>query len=293
MTDYREVLRKVAKEERDIRQREFLAPYTKETKSVVVRLPNGMLYRFKVSGGKGSGIGRFRPTDAASAIFIQDASFEESRIYLEALPSLHVILAANTQYGWIAYPMNKESAKRKFGLDGTIAVRNVSDAMRFDVVTVRYDGQSFWYDEPFAGSDPTKSDSLRNLFDRQCRDQVADLKGLTPEDKSAFYLSCDIWNEFRKTTTEERIRELLESGGANMGSFVVRGENIEVMWKSSSGGNYISLVDKTTFDVVSAGICLNGTDSLYHLKDLPGVIREGEQKDLIVPTVRNRGNRGS
>jgi len=112
------------------------------------------------------------------------------------------------------------------------------------------------------------------------------LKGLTPEEKRAFDMALSSWRVFQRQTTEGQIKELLALGGADLDRYVIRGNQIEITWQAKSGSYYKSRIDKATMDVVSAGICLNDEDKKFHLKDLPGVIREGEEEGVIYITDR-------
>lgn len=283
---------KIAAKEKEFRSREFIAPYTPSLKEAVVSMV-GMLYKFKIYGYSGSGIGKFQPVDASNAKWIEDAEYEEQRKYFNALPRLYLTLCFQTEEGWVSYPFKMETAKSKFGLTGETVVLNVSDCQRFDVVTARFDGVRFWYDEIFSGSDPVKADELRQLFEKRISNKrkeidLENIKGLSLEDKNAFSLASFSWDLFVKNSTESAIQELLENGGATLGSYIMRGTNIEIKWASISGEKYISVVNKETLDVVSAGICLSGEDEKFHLKDLPFLIEGGEKRGLIHRTHTHR-----
>lgn len=286
----RDLLTKMVAREREVRSREFLAPYTEQSKHAIVKI-DGMNYRFRIVGFQGSGFGVFQPVDPTCARFVRTAEFNQTYDYLQILPRMYVILVCQTDLGWCAYPFNTESAKTKFGVDFEIIVRNASDVERFDVVTVRCDGRNFWFDEPFAGSDPIKADSLREAFALRAepfkmRRAVDQLKGVTPEERKSFELALASWRQFQRQSTEGRLKEMLAAGGGELDNYVIRGKQIEITWQAHSGTYYKSHVDKDTFDVVSAGICLNDEDQKFHLKDLPGIIKEGEDGGLIYITDR-------
>lgn len=276
--------------ERKVRSQEFLAPYTEQSKHAIVKI-DGMNYRFRIVGFQGSGFGVFKPIDATCARFVKAAEFDQTFDYLQILPKMHVILVCQTDLGWCGYPFNIESAKTKFGVDFGIIVRNASDVERFEVVTVRSDGRNFWYDEPFVGSDPVKAESLRECFALRTdpfklQRELGKLKAVTPEERRSFELALSSWQKFQKQSTESRLKDMLATGGAELDNYVIRGDKIELTWLAISGRYYKSHVDKETFDVVSAGICLNDQDQKFHLKDLPGVIKEGEDGGLIYITDR-------
>lgn len=285
MINPKDVLRKVIDQERNFRRREFLAPYAEDIRTAIVKM-NGMNYKFRIVGCHGSGMGLFEPIDHSCARYKGDADLETSRKYLDILPQLHVILAYESDQGWVAFPMHLESTRKKFALAGEIIVKNVSDAERFDVITTRFDGVHFWYDDIFRSADLIKSSQMREIFDpinipsAVMAKGLDEIKGLTPEDRIAFELASNSWNYFKRVATQDELNKLLAAGGGKLFSYVIRGANIEIKWKSKSGQEYTSLVDKVSYDGVSAGFCLTG-DSKFHTKDLP-FIAEIEEKEGAV-----------
>lgn len=286
----KDLLSKFAQEERNFRQKEFLAPFTPKSRTAIVKM-NGVNYDFRIVGHKsfGSGFGVFKPIDHSCAKFVKVAEYEQIRPYLDILPKVHMILCYETDDGWVSYPMNVESSKATLGLDREIIVKNVTDCERFDVVTARYDGAHFWFDEMFAGADVVKSEDMRNCFDpsttvKKMRDALGAIKGLTPEDHKAFDVMLASWTLFKQVTTEDRLKHFIEPGGGKLKKYVLRGDHVEILWNSESGASYVSVVQKDTLDVVSAGICLSGEDNKFHLKDLPFIVVQGEQRDAIYRT---------
>ncbi len=286
--DPRKLLNEMAKKERNLCSQDFIAPFTPRSKIALIKL-DGLNYKFRIVGFNGSGFGLFRPIDASCAKYVRTAPIEKVRQFLELLPRIHLILAYEADQGWVAYPMNMESATSSLGLQSEAIVLNVSDCERFDVITARYDGMNFWYDEIFVGADPVKSEAMRECFlpdatAKQMQAKLSQIKGITPEDKKSFDLAIGSWIIFKKMTTEAKISEMFSQAGAKLGSYVVRGANIDVRWTSTSGREYRSTIVKETFDVVSAGICLAGGDKSFHLKDLPFIIEEGEKRQAIYRT---------
>ena len=283
-----DLLAKTIAKEKDLRSREFLAPYTEQSNTAIVKM-DGANYKFRIVGFQGSGFGIFRPVDPTCARFVGPGNFVQINEYLRLLPQIYVILVCETDLGWCGYPFNVESTQKKLGVDCEIIIRNVTDVERFDVVAVRHDGRNFWYEEPFAGADPIKAQNLRECFAlrteslrmERCRQK---LKGTTPEEIKAFDIALSSWRLFQRQSTEGQIREFLARSSADLDSYVIRGQQIELTWQSKSGRYYRSRINRDTFDVVSAGICLNDEDEKFHLKDLPGVIREGEEQGAIYIT---------
>lgn len=281
------LFQKIINKERDFRSREFLAPYNSHLTKAVIKM-DGMHYRFHIDGHKGSGIGIFMPVDATHALYKEEASWELSQKYMKVLPFIHMILAYETEDGWVAYPMHSETARIKLGV-GLSVVYNVSDAERFDVVTAKFDGINFWHDDIFTGADLTKSQLMREAFNMKwlpskMRTKFKKIKGTTPEDKETFELAIDSWLHFKKVSTEEQLQEVLKPGGGKFQSYIVRGKNLEVKWTSKSGRLYISTVRKESFDGICAGFCVDGEDTKFHLKDYPFIAAIGEADNAIYET---------
>lgn len=283
-----EILAKVSAQEKELRQREFLSPYTSDSKFAVVKMV-GTNYKFRIIGSTGSGFGIFQPVDPTCARFVREADATQSQSYLALLPKAYFILVCPTDLGWCAFPFNVSAAKAQLGVEQEIIVRNVSDVERFDVVVARYDGMRFWYEEPFAGADPVKASDLRGCYENRqnvttMQRKIRKISGLTPEDRKSLDLALSAWQQIQTVSVEGRIRETLAIGGAELEGHVIRGRNIEISWQAQSGVAHNSLIDAKTFDVVSAGICLNDEDRKFHLKDLPGIIKAGEDRGAIYRT---------
>lgn len=289
--DARSLRDKFAAKESKLLKEQFMAPYTEGVRSAHVKI-DGVVYPFRIVGFKGHGFGIFQPRDGTCARFVREADIEDVRAYLEMLPRLHFILCYETDKGWIGYPMNSQVAEKTLGLESEAVIKNVTDCERFDVVVARYDTVNFWFDELFMGSDLQKSSDMRDCFRKgwtpqKMKQGLAKVKGLSPEDIKAFDLAIKSWHKFQRLSTEQRIKKVLEESGAKLGSYVVRGDNIEVRWKTEKAA-YTSLVNKESLDVVSAGICLDPhdgrgpQDNKFHLRDLPYIMRHGENQGLIV-----------
>ncbi len=78
----------------------------------------------------------------------------------------------------------------------------------------------------------------------------------------------------RQATDEQRIREALEHGGAELREMARRGGEIRVTYEVD-GRRHVSLVHGSDMTVQSAGVCLSGGDRAFDLASLVGVLREG------------------
>lgn len=283
--DAKSLLDRISAKELSVRSREFLAPFTSNSQKVHIKI-DGVIYSFKIVGKRPqSGFGVFKSIDNVSAKYLREATFDLVRSFLDLLPQQIFILSYQTELGWVGYPYNIESARKSIGLNGEVIIHAVTDCERFDVVVTRFDGLHFWYDTIFTGGNLQKCADIRLCFDPQLssvkmKEKFSNVKQITPEDKTAFEMAVDAWFRFRKVSTEDRIKTLIESGGGKLSHFIVRGDNIEVKWLSASGNTYNSLVNQN-LDVVTAGICLSSEDSKFHLKDLPFLISEGENRGVI------------
>jgi hypothetical protein len=56
------------------------------------------------------------------------------------------------------------------------------------------------------------------------------------------------------------------------------------------GQRFISIVDAATLQVIDAGVCLSGSDSLVTLESLPSVIKEAIETRRLVITRRDRSD---
>lgn len=284
----KEIRDKLASQERILQKTEFLSPYTEQSKKAYVRIDN-LVYPFRIIGHKNSGFGIFKPIDCSCAKYLKEASFDVVRDFLDILPKQLFILSYQSDQGWIAFPMNLESAKKSIGLEGEAIIKGVSDCERFDTIIARFDGVNFWFDSIFSGGNLIKSAEMRECFQpkyspSQMRQLLLKIKSITPEDQKSFDIAISSWAYFQKMSTEDRIKKIIEDGGGKFGNYVIRGANIEIKWSSTSGRTYNSLIQKDSFDVISSGICLSGHDRKFHLKDLPFIIRDGEELDKIVVT---------
>lgn len=285
------VFNKLAKQEREVRVRDFVSPYVERSKFAFVKFAN-MSYRFRIIGFNNDGFGIFHPIDPLTARFVKQADFDVIRQYLSVLPVFKFIIVCETDIGWCACPYNTESMAKKIGEATEVIIRLASDVQRFDVINTRFDGYTFWFDSLSTEIDVNVSIRLRNIFQKSqqfnyVEERLDDIPGLTPEYKTAYKLAISALQLSKKNTVEGNIKKFLGRGQAELDSYVIRGDNIEIKWRTISNRIYHSLIDVKTMDVVSAGICLSGQDNKFHLKDLPGVVNEGERRGAIVRTRSN------
>jgi hypothetical protein len=150
---------------------------------------------------------------------------------------------------------------------------------RFETVLSRFDGRLFWYERRDPGRDPAVAAYLR---DQLCRADEKGLppavgrlhkRGLTREEREAYGSLRDAVVEEMQDRVELRLSEALDHAGARYRSYSERGD-VYVVRYEIDGRRHISTVNREDLSVVTAGICLEGTDRRFDLTSLVGVLRQ-------------------
>lgn len=89
-----------------------------------------------------------------------------------------------------------------------------------------------------------------------------------------------------RETVEERVEKALRSADAHLRATRDLGDGTLEVTYTFAGQRFVSVVDVVDLNVVDAGVCLAGEDSLVTLESLPGVIREAIDTDRLVITRR-------
>lgn len=76
---------------------------------------------------------------------------------------------------------------------------------------------------------------------------------------------------------------LAKSGAVLLNVRRTGGGQVQVLW-SFRGGNFSSIADGETLNIVDAGVCLAGTQGRFTLDSLPSVIREASDTNRLVVT---------
>lgn len=213
--------------------------------------------------------------------------------YLSLLTRVHMIAARSVDdYNWMALPVNEEVAQKQ-GLLGCQIVFGCENIEHFDHIICgqTLDGHLVFIENDYS-FDPQILTRYREQFEQAKQSRVLKLElNASQQHQEVFKLAIqevkELIEEDRKIlrqTIEGRIRLSLEETGARLISHVVRRDLVEVRWRSRSGQAYSSILNSTTLDVIAAGICLSGTDRVFDLVSLVGVIHEGERSGLIVTT---------
>jgi len=268
------LIHRLAAVEADFVRTRFLAPVAGGG-SVQVRIGK-VVCRMGVRPENFTGWGVFQPTSYNDAAFVRDAKLSERRKYLDLFPAARLIITEHASPAWLAVPAKVND--RRFGIEGQAPVHAVEDAEAFDTVLARFDGTQFWYDELDPQADPAIALYLRESIVQLLDPRFVSRDGISPEQRQA-YAAVHARRLAEKLASEQamgeyRVRNALEHAGAKLRGFAEVGGSYRVTY-SVGGHRHMSVVDKKTLSVQSAGICLSGQDAIFDLASLVSVLREG------------------
>jgi len=273
-----DLLDKLAKQEKEFLSEEIFAPYVRGGSQIHIKI-NGVIYKLKTPKLKKDGFGVFKATDANNAKLVRDAESYEISEYLELLPRLNVVLVSKPNDRWLAYPLNIQSFRQRFGVEPKLLSVLVADNVEvLDTALVRFDGSTFWFDSATFTNSADKRATLRERIFEGNYGFPKDMK-LSPEEMLAFKFAASFHKEANKSKLEQRLQNEMARYNAQVDKYVERGENVEVQWKDNlTNKKYTSVFKAEDLSVVTAGICLSGGDKKFDLQSLVGVIREGENR---------------
>lgn len=232
------------------------------------------------------GWGIFQPKDLHTADLIEEASLDVIARYCALLKSLRVRLIVNLdRKTWLAYPVNGAEMQARFGLARPMMVHLVTEGSRFDVITVRGNGQVWWYEDQDRRADPLPAESMREAFEKLISSEQLKFSGMTPEMRQTYHIARSGVSPIRSDATrravqrpaitdDQRLRRALELGGGKLVKYTDRDEFWLVEWQTPSGEAHTSAINKHDLTVVSSGICLSGRDRDFDLQSLVNVIEQ-------------------
>lgn len=266
-----DLFEKLARQETDFLKQEFLCPAL-ENCPICVRIA-GINLNLKPNR-KYSGWGVFRPKSYKEAVFVRKASISERQEYLNLFPTIRFILCHQDKKMWHGLSLHSD---QRFNISGLVPLFLVDEAQIFDVVQVRFDGLSFWYDCHYEKHNLKILNYLRESLQQGLLPKDLKMSGLTQAEKDAYNLVFMSSEEAKKTLDENRIKEALSRTSAIYRGHIER-ENTYTVEFVVDGQNYRSVIEKENFTIQSAGICLSGGDRAFDLQSLVGVIREGSDR---------------
>ncbi|HJR06909.1 MAG TPA: hypothetical protein VJ842_06615 [Pyrinomonadaceae bacterium] len=284
MVDIRQLINTLSAREESMRGEQFLAPCVGGGR---VRVSvDGLVQTFRPRPRDFEGWGIFQPVDDRKAQVVGEATIAQVANYLRMLKPLRVRLAERLRgQTWLAYPANREDARRQFGAGGELKVNLVREASRFEQVVAYTDGRNWFYGELDRRADARVSERLRTLLRQRVEPRYITWKGITPEIRAAYQIATEFTPAFhhlrqRRTAAlsrqaqERRLRDALALNGGQLVDYEEEGDSWRVRWQTRYGEEHTSTVAKRDLTIISAGICLSDQDSDFDLQSLVGVVEK-------------------
>lgn len=263
---------KLAAEEEDFLNAEFFCPVIRGRK-VRVRI-SGIIMNLDITKPRSfTGWGVFRATSHRTAVLVREASMAEKTNYFNLFPLVRFILCAHKRNVWLGIPAYNSDSRFKF--TGMVPISLPHEVQLFETVMTHFDGSNCWYERTDNRHDPRIAVLLRENIQKLTAFTKLSISGMTQEEREAYNIAFAHELEERKDQKEERIKDALKRGGAQYRSYVERGNTYTVEY-TVDGRQHRSVIDRDTLAVNTAGVCLSGTDDLFDLQSLVGVIREGQ-----------------
>ncbi|MCP5419050.1 MAG: hypothetical protein H6970_00975 [Gammaproteobacteria bacterium] len=277
MTDARRLIEELARQEKELYRRTFLAPCVRGGQ-VRTRLA-GLIHTFTANPANREGWGIFHPRDAVTADWITVAEPEQIAAYLGLLPAMRWYLALRLRgRTWLAYPFNEGDARQRLGRCQPMPVHLVERGQALEGVIARWDGTAFWFDALDRRADPQLADQARESLRAFRSPETLRLPGLTPELRVAYTLALKGTAGYRARRTahddRERLRRALDMAGGRLRDYREHDDYWLVEWLSAKGERHTSAIAKRDLTVISAGICLDGEDRRFDLQSLVGVMEQ-------------------
>lgn len=275
MKNIHDLINKIAWEEKQLQNNQFLAPCVQGGK--VRTKVAGMIYTFIPNPRNFEGWGIFQAVNDKNAKVIAEADLPQISEYLQHFPQVRLWLAyALKQQTWLAYPINEADMKQRTGQIKPIPVYLVNDGANFDPIVARWDGFSFWFEEVDRRADPMPTEYLREGLNKLLSPAEIRFKGMTPEMHTVYQLAVSQTKEFQakiqQVSDEKRLQNALKMGGGELQSFRDRQDHWIIEWTTAEGDRHTSAISKKDLTVISAGICLSGFDRHFDLQSLVGVV---------------------
>ena len=270
-------MRKLAAEEANFLQRQFLSPVIRG-QPIRVRIA-GVEMTLNVEEPEGfEGWGVFEPTSYRSAKLVGEPSMRERMSYLQLFPRCAFVLCCRSDEQW--YGVHANAGDNRFRFGGAAPVRFASGAQAFDTVSCRFDGANLWFERRAISNHPRNASFLREALSELRERAELHFSGLTPEERGAYARAWEREMLNQKDWEEDRIRQALHRAGAHYRSYAERGNQYIVDYMVD-GQSHRSVVNKNDLRVQTAGICLDGGDRNFDLQSLVGVLREGSRTGQI------------
>ena len=271
------ILDKFIEQENKITEMEFISPVFYNT--IVVMKIYGVVYKFNIKSVE-PGWYIFKPIDYENAAKERDANFNEIEQYLKKLIPIRLITSYKNN--GIYYALPQKGNKLGLGIESLLPIYLSDDnVLDFEIVVCRFDGYNIWFEISDQNNDLMKEEYLRKSYSDALSSEKLKYSGLMLEEKAAYAIKFKMDKEIKKKTVQQGIAGAVSHAGGKLVSYRERNDSFSITY-NVDGNEYTSFVSKdSNYNVVSAGICLNGYDNNFDLKSLVGVIREGQNRHLI------------
>jgi hypothetical protein len=222
----------------------------------------------------------FRPVNLKRANSLGFADLGDVSLYLDKLPKIRVIMVYKKDLVYYGVPLKNNS----LGFQPTELIPVflpgglITD---FSTCICRYDGANIWYQGTDIWNDIARVDYLQQSLEKLTLPESIQFLGMTFEEKIAYSIRFKMDATIRESLKEKGIQHDVEFAGGKFIKSIEKDDHFSVTYEVD-GEKYTSIVSKGSVrQVLSAGICLSGTDTEYDLKTLVSVIREGQNRELI------------
>lgn len=261
---------KVEEAERKFLDSEFIAPVAKHSK-VGIRIL-GLVYEFTLTDSNFEGWAILKPASSIYAKVIGSPNLLHISKYLGRLEKARMVLCEKRRGIWIG--MNKQFYGNQF------PVLLVDGIQLFDEIVTRWDGVNFWFETRDASADPSLAEYLRGALGNLIPFEKLRKSGLNPFHRGAYQWQLLLKEKKIGEVTMDKIKKAVQHAGGFFKSYIERHDSYTVIF-SIEEGEYRATIEKSDFEVLSAGICLSGEDKKFDLQSLISVVKEGQGRNLI------------
>jgi len=230
----------------------------------------GVVLTMKVEPPDFQGWGVFNTSNGTTASLLRTAVKSEKAAYIKLFPTLSFMIC---EVGEKVYGVQIQDGN--ISLDGLVPIGLCEEVRLFDVVYGCCVGNQVWFYKTSRRYPRAIIRGLRDsLVNHVAPDKLA-ISGISQKERNAYSL---VYN--RQQPSEEQLieRAVVRARGVFQG-FTKATDGYMVHYMVD-GQDYTSHVTDN-LHVTSAGICLNGTDGMFDLQSLVGVIREGQNSGQI------------
>ncbi|MEK7469748.1 MAG: hypothetical protein AAB074_20435 [Planctomycetota bacterium] len=271
---HRDLIQRLASSDRASLAREFLSPVFASGR-VRLRL-SGVVVEMQITrrpAGFSSGWAILRPTSPRTAEVLRPAPLAEVKRFLDLFPRARLVAAALHGSTWLALPT--AAPQKGVRVKGLAPVALAPRLALFDTAVTRFDGSLFLFESAERAS---TAGWLRAQLEAGTAPDGLRRAGLVPAEREAYAMQWKLREELRKPPDQRRLEEALGAADAALVKYSARSDQLTVTY-IVDGREFTSIVERGDLTVVSAGICLDGTDRTFDLTSLVSVMREARRRD--------------